>query len=170
MVFPIMMKDLVKYRNKNETFRRRKVGPWLRTIDRESSLRGSNSARSVSELAGYLIIFISILPFLSWESRLICLALNFIHQRCILSFYIFLCIEYITHWGRTFCVDDIFFLIMHFLRQCYINFHILTLHFLYWWHFLPRCHIFYLYDIFYLVLLFFFDVAFSIAMLHFLPL
>ena len=65
MVFPIMIKDLVKYRNKNETFRRRKVGPWFRTKDRESSLRGSNSARSVSELAGYLIIFISILPFLS---------------------------------------------------------------------------------------------------------
>ena len=29
MVFPIMIKDLVKYRNKSETFRRRKVGPWL---------------------------------------------------------------------------------------------------------------------------------------------
>ena len=68
MVFPIMIKDLVKYRNKNETFRRRKVGPSFRTIDRESSLRGSNSARSVWELAGCLIIFISILPFLSSDS------------------------------------------------------------------------------------------------------
>ena len=49
----------------------RKVGPWFRTKDRESSLRGSNSARSVSELAGYLIIFISILQFLSCDSGLI---------------------------------------------------------------------------------------------------
>ena len=53
MVFPIMTKDLVKYRNKNETFRRRKAGPWFPTKDRESPLRGSNSVRSVSELAGY---------------------------------------------------------------------------------------------------------------------
>ena len=27
MVFPMMIKDLVKYRNKSERFRRRKVGP-----------------------------------------------------------------------------------------------------------------------------------------------
>ena len=50
MIFPTMIKDLVKYRNKSERFRRRKVGPWFRTIDRESSVRGSNSARFMSEL------------------------------------------------------------------------------------------------------------------------
>ena len=45
MVFPIMIKDLVKYRNKNGTFRRRKAGPWFRTKDRESPLRGSRVSR-----------------------------------------------------------------------------------------------------------------------------
>ena len=42
MAFPIMTKDLVKYRNKSETFFRRKIGRCLGIRDRESSLRGGN--------------------------------------------------------------------------------------------------------------------------------
>ena len=42
MAFPIMTKDLVKYRNKSGTFFRRKIGRCLGIRDRESSLRGGN--------------------------------------------------------------------------------------------------------------------------------
>ena len=36
MAFPIMIKDLVKNRNKSETFLRRKIGPWFGTRGRDT--------------------------------------------------------------------------------------------------------------------------------------
>ena len=141
MAFPIMIKDLVKCRNKSETFLRRKIGPWFGTRGRESSLRGSNGAPSVSELNHFHFnATISILR--QWIN---CLELDFITSVfCSLLFFFAL---NNTHWCCIFYFDDIFHL--------NVAFSSLMLHFLFW------RHVFYLDDIFYLGAAFFILIAFS---------